>query len=70
MSGIFSVGDVFEPAAPGTSVPSVAQMVVASADRLRHRLRGDRLAAAYVAQHTLYVFVLYRVALGTLVWRC
>ncbi|MGB2571473.1 undecaprenyl-diphosphate phosphatase [Micromonospora citrea] len=67
MSGIFSVGDVFEPAAPGTSVPSVAQMVVATVIAFAIGYAAIAWLLRYVAHHTLYVFVLYRVALGTLV---
>ncbi|RKN48658.1 undecaprenyl-diphosphate phosphatase [Micromonospora endolithica] len=67
MSGIFSVGDVFEPAAPGTSVPSVAQMVVATIIAFAVGYAAIAWLLRYVAHHTLYVFVLYRVAVGTLV---
>ncbi|MGW4502772.1 undecaprenyl-diphosphate phosphatase [Micromonospora sp. NPDC004336] len=67
MSGVFSVGDVFEPAAPGTSVPSVAQMVVATIIAFGVGYAAIAWLLRYVAHHTLYVFVLYRVALGTLV---
>ncbi|OZV83758.1 undecaprenyl-diphosphatase [Micromonospora echinospora] len=67
MSGVFSLGDVFEPAAPGTSVPSVAQMVVATVIAFAIGYAAIAWLLRYVAHHTLYVFVLYRVALGTLV---
>jgi undecaprenyl-diphosphatase len=67
MSGIFSLGDVFEPAAPGTSVPTVAQMVVATAIAFGVGYAAIAWLLRYVAHHTLYVFVLYRVAIGTLV---
>ncbi|TDB79905.1 MULTISPECIES: undecaprenyl-diphosphate phosphatase [unclassified Micromonospora] len=67
MSGIFSIGDVFEPAAPGTSVPTVAQMVVATVIAFAVGYAAIAWLLRYVAHHTLYVFVLYRVALGTLV---
>ncbi|TDC83433.1 undecaprenyl-diphosphate phosphatase [Micromonospora sp. KC606] len=67
MSGIFSVGDVFQPAAPGTSVPTVAQMVVATVIAFFVGYAAIAWLLRYVAHHTLYVFVLYRVALGTLV---
>ncbi|MBO4209331.1 undecaprenyl-diphosphate phosphatase [Micromonospora echinofusca] len=67
MSGIFSIGDVFEPAAPGTSVPSVAQMVVATVIAFGVGYAAIAWLLRYVAHHTLYVFVLYRVALGSLV---
>ncbi|MEV2242638.1 undecaprenyl-diphosphate phosphatase [Micromonospora sp. NPDC049891] len=67
MSGIFSLGDVFEPAAPGTSVPTVAQMVVATLIAFGVGYAAIAWLLRYVAHHTLYVFVLYRVAVGTLV---
>ncbi|GLY24409.1 undecaprenyl-diphosphate phosphatase [Micromonospora echinospora] len=67
MSGVFSLGDVFAPAAPGTSVPSVAQMVVATVIAFAIGYAAIAWLLRYVAHHTLYVFVLYRVALGTLV---
>ncbi|MBQ1023674.1 undecaprenyl-diphosphate phosphatase [Micromonospora sp. C95] len=67
MSGIFSLGDVFEPAAPGTSVPTVAQMVVATLIAFGVGYAAIAWLLRYVAHHTLYIFVLYRVAIGTLV---
>ncbi|MFY1576183.1 undecaprenyl-diphosphate phosphatase [Verrucosispora sp. WMMD703] len=67
MSGVFSLGDVFEPAAPGTSVPSVAQMVVATLIAFGVGYAAIAWLLRYVAHHTLYIFVLYRVAIGTLV---
>ncbi|GIJ12956.1 undecaprenyl-diphosphate phosphatase [Micromonospora andamanensis] len=67
MSGIFSLGDVFEPAAPGTSVPTVAQMIVATLIAFGVGYAAIAWLLRYVAHHTLYIFVLYRVAIGTLV---
>ncbi|WBB52796.1 undecaprenyl-diphosphate phosphatase [Verrucosispora sp. WMMD573] len=67
MSGVFSLGDVFEPAAPGTSVPTVAQMVVATLIAFGVGYAAIAWLLRYVAHHTLYIFVLYRVAIGTLV---
>ncbi|MFF4879995.1 undecaprenyl-diphosphate phosphatase [Micromonospora sp. NPDC000668] len=67
MSGVFSLGDVFEPSAPGTSAPSVAQMIVATVIAFGIGYAAIAWLLRYVAHHTLYVFVLYRVALGTLV---
>ncbi|MEG3636577.1 undecaprenyl-diphosphate phosphatase [Micromonospora palythoicola] len=67
MSGIFSLGDVFEPAAPGTSVPTVAQMIVATLIAFGVGYAAIAWLLRYVAHHTLYIFVLYRVAVGTLV---
>ncbi|GIJ80995.1 undecaprenyl-diphosphatase [Micromonospora phaseoli] len=68
MSGVFSLGDVFAPAAPGTSVPSVAQMVVATLIAFAVGYAAIAWLLRYVAHHTLYIFVLYRVAVGTLVF--
>ncbi|MGC4806365.1 undecaprenyl-diphosphate phosphatase [Micromonospora sp. DT233] len=67
MSGVFSVPDVFAPSAPGTSAPSGAQMVVATLIAFVIGYAAIAWLLRYVAHHTLYVFVLYRVALGTLV---
>lgn len=67
MSGIVSLGDVFAPAAPGTSVPSGAQMIVATVLAFAVGYAAIAWLLRYVAHHTLYIFVLYRVALGTLV---
>lgn len=67
MSGIVSLEDVFAPAAPGTSVPSGAQMIVATVVAFAVGYAAIAWLLRYVAHHTLYIFVLYRVALGTLV---
>lgn len=67
MSGVLSLEDVFAPAAPGTSVPSGAQMIVATAVAFAVGYAAIAWLLRYVAHHTLYIFVLYRVALGTLV---
>ncbi|WP_018252803.1 undecaprenyl-diphosphate phosphatase [Salinispora mooreana] len=67
MSGVLSLEDVFAPAAPGTSVPSGAQMIVATAVAFAVGYAAIAWLLRYVARHTLYIFVLYRVALGTLV---
>jgi undecaprenyl-diphosphatase len=67
MSGVFSVGDVFEPAAPGTSVPSVVQMLVATLIAFAVGYAAIAWLLRYVVHNTLYPFVLYRVALGSLV---
>ncbi|WP_018215312.1 undecaprenyl-diphosphate phosphatase [Salinispora vitiensis] len=67
MSGVLSLEDVFAPAAPGTSVPSGAQMIVATAAAFAVGYAAIAWLLRYVARHTLYIFVLYRVALGTLV---
>ncbi|WFE40137.1 undecaprenyl-diphosphate phosphatase [Micromonospora sp. WMMD998] len=67
ISGVFSLPDVFEPSAPGTAAPSVAQMVVATAIAFAIGYAAIAWLLRYVAHHTLYLFVIYRVALGTLV---
>ena len=67
LSGVFSLGDVFEPAEPGTAAPSGAQMVVATLIAFVIGYAAIAWLLRYVAHHTLYLFVLYRVALGTLV---
>ncbi|SCF22906.1 undecaprenyl-diphosphate phosphatase [Micromonospora mirobrigensis] len=67
ISGVFSIPDVFEPSAPGTAAPSVAQMIVATAIAFGIGYAAIAWLLRYVAHHTLYLFVLYRVALGTLV---
>ncbi|RKN36143.1 undecaprenyl-diphosphate phosphatase [Micromonospora musae] len=67
LSGVFSLGDVFEPAAPGTAAPTVAMLVVATIIAFGVGYAAIAWLLRYVAHHTLYVFVLYRVALGTLV---
>ncbi|HEX5596971.1 MAG TPA: undecaprenyl-diphosphate phosphatase [Micromonosporaceae bacterium] len=66
MSGVFSLGDVFEPVAPGTSAPSVAQMIVATLIAFVVGYAAIAWLLRWVATNTLYVFVLYRVAVGTL----
>ncbi|NES13089.1 MULTISPECIES: undecaprenyl-diphosphate phosphatase [Micromonospora] len=67
LSGVFSIPDVFEPSAPGTAAPSVAQMVIATVIAFAIGYAAIAWLLRYVAHHTLYLFVLYRVALGTLV---
>ncbi|GAB3075748.1 MULTISPECIES: undecaprenyl-diphosphate phosphatase [Micromonospora] len=67
ISGVFSLPDVFEPSAPGTAAPSVAQMVVATLIAFAIGYAAIAWLLRYVAHHTLYLFVIYRVALGTLV---
>ncbi|WBB68865.1 undecaprenyl-diphosphate phosphatase [Micromonospora sp. WMMD812] len=67
LSGIFSLGDVFEPSAPGTAAPTVAMLIVATIIAFGVGYAAIAWLLRYVAHHTLYVFVLYRVALGTLV---
>ncbi|HYN95886.1 MAG TPA: undecaprenyl-diphosphate phosphatase [Pilimelia sp.] len=65
-SGLFSVPDVFERGGPGLT-PSPAQMVVATLIAFAVGYAAIAWLLRYVAQHTLYVFVLYRVALGSVI---
>ncbi|MEU8262300.1 undecaprenyl-diphosphate phosphatase [Micromonospora sp. NPDC048999] len=67
ISGVFSLPDVFEPSAPGTAAPSTAQMAVATLIAFVIGYAAIAWLLRYVAHHTLYLFVLYRVALGSLV---
>lgn len=66
MSGVFSLPDVFERGGPG-STPTVAQMVVATLIAFAVGYAAIAWLLRYVSRHSLYVFVLYRVALGSLV---
>ncbi|MEH1125153.1 undecaprenyl-diphosphate phosphatase [Micromonospora sp. CPCC 206061] len=66
MSGLFSIPDVFDKSGAGLT-PSVAQMVVATVIAFGLGYASIAWLLRYVAHHTLYVFVLYRVALGSLV---
>ncbi|MFC7549966.1 undecaprenyl-diphosphate phosphatase [Plantactinospora sp. GCM10030261] len=64
MSGLFSVPDVFDTSG---HAPSGAQMVVATVIAFVVGYAAIAWLLRFVAHHTLYVFVLYRVALGSLV---
>jgi undecaprenyl-diphosphatase len=64
MSGLFSLPDVFKH---GDRAPSVAQMVVATVIAFAVGYAAIAWLLRFVAHHTLYAFVLYRVAVGTLV---
>ena len=64
MSGVFSLPDVFSPEG---RAPTIAQMVVATVIAFAVGYAAIAWLLRYVAHHTLYAFVLYRVALGTLV---
>jgi len=66
MSGVFSIPDVFDKSGEGLT-PSVPQMVVATAIAFALGYASIAWLLRYVANHTLYAFVLYRVALGSLV---
>jgi undecaprenyl-diphosphatase len=63
-SGLFSVPDVFEPVAAGTAAPSPAQMVVATIIAFILGYASIAWLLNYVAKHTIYAFVFYRIALG------
>lgn len=64
MSGLFSLPDVFNPEG---RAPTVAQMAVATVIAFAVGYAAIAWLLRYVAHHTLYAFVLYRVALGALV---
>jgi undecaprenyl-diphosphatase len=64
MSGVFSLGDVFEH---GDRAPTVAQLVVATVIAFAVGYAAIAWLLRFVAHHTLYAFVLYRVAVGALV---
>jgi len=64
MSGVFSVPDVFNPEG---RAPTVVQMVVATVIAFGVGYAAIAWLLRYVAHHTLYAFVLYRVAVGSLV---
>ncbi|WP_329110046.1 undecaprenyl-diphosphate phosphatase [Micromonospora sp. NBC_01699] len=66
MSGLFSVPDVFDNSGDG-SIPTAAQMIVATVIAFGVGYVSIAWLLRYVAHHTLYAFVLYRVALGSLV---
>ncbi|MEV0717541.1 undecaprenyl-diphosphate phosphatase [Asanoa sp. NPDC050611] len=66
MSGIFSLPDVFDKSGGGL-VPSGAQMIVATIVAFGLGYASIAWLLRYVAQHTWYPFVLYRVAVGSIV---
>ena len=66
MSGLFSLPDVFDRSGAGLT-PSVAQMVVATAIAFALGYACIAWLLRYVAHHTFYPFVLYRIALGAIV---
>jgi undecaprenyl-diphosphatase len=66
MSGLFSLPDVFERGGPGLT-PSPAQMVVATLIAFAVGYAAIAWLLRYVVRHTLYVFVVYRIALGALI---
>jgi len=66
MSGVFSLPDVFDRSGPGLT-PSPAQMIVATLIAFALGYAAIAWLLRYVVKHTLYVFVLYRVALGSVI---
>jgi undecaprenyl-diphosphatase len=66
MSGIFSLPDVFDRSGPGLT-PSPAQMIVATILAFAVGYAAIAWLLRFVVRHTLYVFVLYRVALGSVI---
>jgi undecaprenyl-diphosphatase len=66
MSGVFSLPDVFDKSG-GDLVPSGAQMIVATIIAFGLGYASIAWLLRYVAQHTWYPFVLYRVAVGSIV---
>jgi undecaprenyl-diphosphatase len=66
MSGVFSLPDVFDKGGTGL-VPSGAQMVVATIIAFGLGYASIAWLLKYVSAHTFYPFVLYRVAVGSIV---
>ncbi|GAA4019008.1 undecaprenyl-diphosphate phosphatase [Allokutzneria multivorans] len=62
-SGVFSIPDVFEQGGAGLQ-PSVAQMIVATVIAFGIGYASIAWLLRYVAKHSVYVFVWYRIALG------
>ncbi len=63
-AGVFSVPDVMERGGSGLQ-PTVAQMVVATAVAFAVGYAAIAWVLRWVAHHSVYVFVWYRIALGT-----
>ncbi|GIF75445.1 undecaprenyl-diphosphate phosphatase [Asanoa siamensis] len=66
MSGLFSLPDVFDKSGGGL-VPSGAQMIVATIIAFGLGYASIAWLLRYVSAHTFYPFVLYRVAVGSIV---
>ncbi|MDG4826444.1 undecaprenyl-diphosphate phosphatase [Asanoa sp. WMMD1127] len=66
MSGVFSLPDVFDKSGGGL-VPSGAQMIVATIIAFGLGYASIAWLLKYVSAHTFYPFVLYRVAVGSIV---
>lgn len=65
-AGLFSIPDILEPHGTGLQ-PTVAQMVVATAVAFAVGYAAIAWLLRWVAHHSVYVFVAYRIALGGLV---
>jgi undecaprenyl-diphosphatase len=65
-AGILSLGDVFDPATEG-SVPSGAQMLVATIIAFFVGLAAVHWMLKWVAKHSVFIFVWYRCILGVAV---
>jgi undecaprenyl-diphosphatase len=65
-SGLFSLPDVFERGGPGLT-PTVPQMVVATLLSFVVGYASIAGLLRFVAKHSVYVFVVYRIALGAIV---
>jgi len=63
LSGVFSIPDVLDRSGPGLQ-PSVAQLVVATGIAFVLGYASIAWLLRYVARHSVYVFVVYRVLLG------
>ncbi|MEO9221259.1 MAG: undecaprenyl-diphosphate phosphatase [Mycobacteriaceae bacterium] len=66
-SGLFSLPDAFEPAQPGLLQASGAQLLVATLVAFVVGYVSIAWLLRYVVNHTIYLFVYYRIALGVLV---
>ena len=65
-AGLFQIPDVFTVGGPGLQ-PSVAQMIVATALAAVVGYAAIAWLLRYVERHSVYLFVWYRLALGTVV---
>jgi len=65
-SGIYSLPDVFEPAGAGL-IPSGAQMIVATVIAFLVGLAAVHWMLRWVARHSVYIFVWYRVIIGVFI---
>ncbi|WP_127782884.1 undecaprenyl-diphosphate phosphatase [Rhodococcus sp. X156] len=66
-SGLFSLPDAFEPAEEGLLQASGPQLLVATLVAFAVGYASIAWLLRYVANHTIYLFVGYRIALGVLV---